>query len=150
MNRDTYMFINADGGVAKLTEEEPTLEEMQAHVGGLIEYAVVTSQKKFAVPKKGKGKCLLTNVKDVIVNEEGLLLGMSPNAVATFAAWGYDITSEQQLVGPCIIVCETPSEDSEEVGLEWIVENMIPQNMRDLLVARNNYDYMSANYRGDE
>lgn len=139
------MFINADGSVAKLTEREPTLEEMQKHVGGLIEYAVVTTQNKFALPTS-KGKAVLTEVKDVIVNEEGLLLGMFPNPIASFAAWGHTIDNPEQLVGPCIVVCESPNKDSEIVGLEWIFENMVPEEW----TSGEEYNYTQADYGEEE
>ena len=52
----------------KVYKSKPTLEEMQESVGGLIEY----------VPRA----YLMDEVWDMIVNEEGLLLGLKDNHLA--------------------------------------------------------------------
>ena len=52
----------------KVYKSKPTLEEMQESVGGLIEY----------VPRV----YLMPEVKEMIVNEEGLLVGLKDNYLA--------------------------------------------------------------------
>ena len=48
MNKKTYYgFVETDGGMKYRTQDEPSLDEMQKWVGGLIEYAPVRPGAKF-------------------------------------------------------------------------------------------------------
>lgn len=63
-----------------------TLEELQGLVGGLIEHVVAADGR------------------DLIINEEGKLLGMEPNHQAT-QLWLGGVQHDDVLVGP-VVVCE--------------------------------------------
>lgn len=143
MKDKRYVFINADGSIDKITEKEPSLAEKQAHVGGLIEYAVVTTDKKFALPFPPQ-KAILTDVRDVIVNEEGRLLGMHDNPIASYAAYGVALDDPNQLCGPAIVVCDEPDETCEIVELDWLIQAMVPESMWDftrMLHAQDKKDF---------
>ncbi|QDP64073.1 MAG: hypothetical protein Tp1100DCM51572_70 [Prokaryotic dsDNA virus sp.] len=136
--RTLSIFIAENGAITRISLDDLSLEEMQEHVGGLIEYAVVRNTEGFPVPASGLGhdekglKAGLCKVKDVIVNEEGLLRRMTPNAVSTFAAYAEGIQYERPLVGPAIIQVALPEDTSslQWVDFDWIVERTIPEDMR--------------------
>lgn len=106
MKQTVWMYMKANDATPVVRTEKPTLAEMQAAVGGWIEYAVVQGVRTFPFPLDGEvfdGKVI-----DVIVNEEGLLHAEpSLNVLATLAAYG-EVNREQGLfiVGDAIVVLE--------------------------------------------
>ena len=115
MNR-IWLTVQPDGSSAILHrgEDEPTLAQMQGAVGGLIQYAHVPEGATMPLPV-ARGKAVMAELLDVIVNEEGLLLRMQPNYVAMMACapegaddYGF---GGQVLVGPAILVFKMPSEE---------------------------------------
>ena len=136
------LFIGMDGKVKKvMTNEEPSLEVMQEFVGGLIEYAYTKGGTDFPVPYHALGiedkenLCALLKVRDVIVNEEGLLMNLTPNPIATYAAYegGWDYPNP--LVGPAIIQVEPPidMDEVEWVGMDWILDRVTNEDERDFV-----------------
>jgi len=135
------ILVGENGAITRITLDDLSLGEMQEHVGGYIEYAKVTNTEGFPVPASGLGyggnkKLLagLCEVKDVIVNEEGLLRNMTHNAVSTFAAYAEGIEFNNPLVGPAIIQVALPEDASsiEWVGFDWIIERTVPEDMREM------------------
>lgn len=135
------LFIAQEGQIVNVTEKKPSLSEMQSHVGGLIEYACIThaegeERNMFPVPASALGQkrdmvAGLLEVVDVIVNEEGLIQGLPPNAISTFAAYSQGFDCSHPLVGPAIIQVKRKDLDSIEwVGFDWIVERTIPEEGR--------------------
>jgi uncharacterized protein DUF3846 len=80
-----------DGTVTPLPPRPPTLEELQAIVGGYIE----------VVALRHKGKI----IGQMIFNEEGKLEGLSYNAAATFLAQtNGGIPASDFIVGPAVVL----------------------------------------------
>ena len=136
------LFIGMDGKVKKvMTNEEPSLEVMQDFVGGLIEYAPVKGATDFPVPHHAldmvekQNLCALLKVRDVIVNEEGLLRGLTPNPIATYAAYegGWDYPNP--IVGPAIIQLEPPidMDELEWVDMDWILDRVTAKEDREFV-----------------
>ncbi len=134
------LLIDGNGTIKEIVYGDMSLADMQKHVGGLIEYAVCEKTEGFPVPpsavgaSRGKGDAVLCEVIDVIVNEEGLLRGMPPNVISTFAAYGEGLDSNRMLVGPSIIIVKQPQhmDALTWVGFDWIMDRTIPDEMRDL------------------
>lgn len=78
--------FKTDGSVGNLAGRRLTLEEAQKLVGGYIETVPLIGEPKYGVGKR----CLL-------VNEEGLLSGLKPNATASAKAG-------QRLVGDVVMI----------------------------------------------
>lgn len=111
-----WVHIGNDGAIQEIWTEEPSLKEMQKAVDGYIEYAVIDREKggclpvpvnKWGEPQRS-GSSTLCEVKDVVVNEEGLLRNdYNSNAVAIFAAYGLTVSQQvpgsPTLVGPAIV-----------------------------------------------
>lgn len=138
MKNKLSLFIAESGEILEILEGEPDLAVMQKHVGGLIEYAVVGTPYGFPVPSavlgvdREKIEAGLLKVCDVIVNEEGLLLGLPPNAISTFAAYGAGVDCDYPLVGPAIIQVEIPEDlgGVEWVSFDWIIDKTIPKHLQ--------------------
>ncbi len=132
------LFIAESGEIINIKQGELDLEVMQKHVGGLIEYAVVGTPYGFPVPSAVLGvfkeelEAGLLKVCDVIVNEEGLLQGLKPNAISTFAAYGQGVDCDYPLVGPAIIQVEIPedTDNVEWVTFDWIIDKTIPKHLQ--------------------
>lgn len=122
MKQTVWMTIEADDpkGVHVRTTK-PTLAEMQAAVGGLIEYAPVQGVRTMPFPLDGQ--VFNGTVRDVIVHEEGLLCAEpSLNVLGTLAAFGtVDIDTGRILVGDVIVVLDYDTED-ETLGVEQVDE----------------------------
>jgi hypothetical protein len=117
MNKKTYYgFVETDGGMTYRMENEPTLDEMQEWVGGLIEYAPVRPGAKFQY-HVDKETMVWGETLEVIVNEEGLLLNLESNEIASIMACGMleDATGWQTLVGRAIVKY-TIDEDDEPIN----------------------------------
>ena len=109
-----YLPMTGDSMVNEGDDEYPswtaplTYATLSNAVGGLIEYVPFhhTHDGNNIIPLPcGRWGRLL----ELIVNEEGKLLGMSPNIVgATFANWGTNENASHNffLVGPTIVVAE--------------------------------------------
>lgn len=137
------LLIDGNGTIKEIVHGDMSLADMQKHVGGLIEYAVCEKTEGFPVPPSAVGAnrarfeggdAVLCEVIDVIVNEEGLLRGMPPNVISTFAAYGEGLDSNRMLVGPSIIIVKQPQDMGSLtwVGFDWIMDRTIPDEMRDL------------------
>ena len=88
--------------------EEPPLNKMQSCVGGLIEYVPLGREARDFVMPLGK----LGHVEEIVVNEEGLLIGLDFNPVATAIAnrtHGFNgfLKGPHHLVGPALIKYRT-------------------------------------------
>jgi len=141
MKEEILSILIAESGViTRITLDDLSLEEMQEHVGGYIEYANVRNTEGFPVPASGLGYddkgfvAGLCEIRDVIVNEEGLLRNLKPNSVSTFAAYGEGITYDKPLVGPAILQVALPEDASsvEWVGFDWIIERTVPKDLRQM------------------
>lgn len=77
------------------------LDAMQKCVGGLIEYVRDAKGKEIVLPNGSLGV-----MRECIVNEEGLMLGLDPNVLASLFVNGGDINGIYNLVGPAIVVYE--------------------------------------------
>ena len=85
MNKKTYYgFVETDGGMKYRTSNEPSLDEMQKWVGGLIEYAPVRPGAQFQY-HVNRETMVWGETLEVIVNEEGLLLNLESNEIASIA-----------------------------------------------------------------
>lgn len=116
MNKKTYYgFVETDGGMKYRTSSEPSLDEMQEWVGGLIEYAPVRPGAKFQY-HVDRESMVWGETLEVIVNEEGLLLNLESNEIASIMACGMlqDATGWQTLVGRAIVKY-TIDEDDEPI-----------------------------------
>lgn len=123
--QEKWLFLGIEGEIEKIVSEKPTLEEMQEWVGGYIEYTGAEKDSNFFVNTKksmessqgdlNRLKVMKQNVIDIIVNEEGLLMNLEPNYIATAAKYNlsyldmqiHDITP---LVGNVIIHYEATDE----------------------------------------
>ena len=115
---DLWVVINEEGIATHALKSKPSLEEMQGFVGGLIEYAPVVEGATAPLPIN-MNEAKLSQVVSVIVDEEGLLKGKTPNTIATYAAWNepFNAESKPPLVG-CAIVHFKVSEDDKRVSYE--------------------------------
>lgn len=109
---DLWIVIAEDGRATQVLQEEPTLAEKQAAVGGLIEYAPVVRGAKAPFPIS-EGLAKLSQVVAVIVDEEGLLKGKSPNTISTYAAYQEPFNQETRspLVGGAILHLKVKPDD---------------------------------------
>lgn len=82
----TVHYLSADGSRSTRTQEMPTLQEMQAYVGGYIEHVSLTFD----------GHPL-----SLIVNEDGRRLGLPTNAQATALTVGRVLGD---IVGNAIVI----------------------------------------------
>ena len=132
------LFVAASGEILNIKQGELSLAVMQKHVGGLIEYAVVGTPYGFPVPSSVLGvdregyEAGLLKVCDVIVNENGIALGLPPNAISTFAAYGQGVDCDYPLLGPSIIQVEIPEDTDgvEWVSFDWIIDKTIPKHLQ--------------------
>tara|TARA_R100000734_G_scaffold19036_1_gene17625 strand:+ start:2085 stop:2567 length:483 start_codon:yes stop_codon:yes gene_type:complete len=98
--KEKWLFLRTGGEIEKIVDEEPTLAEMQEFVGGLIEYTHAEKKSNFFVNCKKSTKrarkmgdnlrylrVMKQDVLDIVVNEEGLLIGLEPNHLATLAKY---------------------------------------------------------------
>jgi hypothetical protein len=109
---DLWIVIGEDGRATQVLQEEPTLAEKQAAVGGLIEYAPVVRGAKAPFPIN-QGQAKLSQVVSVIVDEEGLLKGKTPNTISTYAAYQEPFNQETRspLVGSAILHLRVKADD---------------------------------------
>ena len=111
-----WVFVGGDGDVISLHTNEPTLKEMQKHVGGYIEYAHHKKGGVLPLPMS-QSKARMSEVLSVIVDEEGLLKGHKENSIATWAAYQKPLTDKDTggpwpyLVGPAIVKVKCASND---------------------------------------
>src|SRR6056300_1139397 len=99
MKQTVWMQLPADSATPTVRTTKPTLAEMQAAVGGLIEYAPVQGERTMPFPLNGQ--VFNGTVRDVIVHEEGLLCAEpSLNVLGTLACFRtVDIDTGRILVG---------------------------------------------------
>lgn len=111
MKQTVWMQLPADSATPTVRTTKPTLAEMQAAVGGLIEYAPVQGVRTMPFPLNGQ--VFNGTVRDVIVHEEGLLCAEpSLNVLGTLAAFGtVDIDTGRILVGDVIVVLDYDDDD---------------------------------------
>lgn len=109
---DLWIVIAEDGRATQVLKEEPTLAEKQAAVGGWIEYAPVVRGAKAPFPVS-QGQAKLSQVMAVIVDEEGLLKGKTPNTISTYAAFQEPFNQETRrpLVGGAILHLKVKADD---------------------------------------
>lgn len=111
---DLWVVLNQDGTAKDLLFSKPTLGEMQEAIGGYIEYAPVKEGAKMPIPIN-RGLSRVATVKDIIVDEDGLLKGYQENAVSTYAMTNIPINEQDNgtpiLVGPAIIHVEVSQDD---------------------------------------
>ena len=112
---DLWVVINEEGKATAVLRNEPTLQEKQKHVGGLIEYAPVARGARAPIPM-GRNRAKMAEVVSVIVDEEGLLKGKTENTIATFAAFQIPFKDSDKkgspvLVGKTIIHMRVSPED---------------------------------------
>lgn len=86
-------------GEMKDMGHNPTLDEMQAAVGGWIEYVPLTPEAVQA-----------TGFAFLYCNEEGKLQGLLPNVVATMLAFG---TSMIDIIAGDVVLCKANEEEEE-------------------------------------
>jgi hypothetical protein len=119
MKKDLWVHIGRTGAIESIWVKKPTLEEMQEAVEGYIEYVPRNAMKgdkilpvpvnAFSEEAMRSGSSSLCEVREVIVNEEGLLRSdFETNSVASFAAYGTTIKEldhhyGERIVGPSII-----------------------------------------------
>lgn len=133
MKEERWLFLRTDGEIEKIVNEKPTLAEMQEWVGGLIEYTGAEEDSNFFVNcvksserarRIGDGqpmrhlRVIKQNVLDIVVNEEGLLMGLRPNMLATLAKHKKSLMDLERenitpLVGNAIIHYEFTGEPHE-------------------------------------
>lgn len=117
---DLWLVLDAEGMAKELLFSKPTLREMQKAVGGLIEYAPVKKGATMPIPC-GSNMSRVSQVKEVIVDEEGLLKGYGENAVSSYAMHNVPINEADKftpvLVGPAIIHV-TMSADDKKITFE--------------------------------
>lgn len=111
MKKTAWMTIPADSATPTVRTTKPTLAEMQAAVGGLIEYAPVQGERTMPFPLDGK--VFNGTVRDIIVHEEGLLCAEpSLNVLGTLACFGkIDPSTGRILVGDVIVVLDYDDDD---------------------------------------
>lgn len=80
MSKSPVMKIDTDGTRTYLPDREPTLEEMQEVVGGLIEPVAIPGTQKV-----------------LLANEEGLLMGLEQNLMASTLVG-------RNIVGPVLVM----------------------------------------------
>lgn len=139
-----WVHIGNDGGIRAIWTEEPSLKEMQEAVDGYIEYAVLDQEKGGILPvpinKWGKparsGQTSLCEVKDVVVNEEGLLRNdFTSNSVAVFAAYGLTVPEQEMpgapmLVGPAVVHVVHKSTD-KQISADEFMQLIGGKNVRE-------------------
>ena len=115
---DLWVVVNEEGLATHALKSEPSLEEKQGFVGGLIEYAPVVKGAVAPVPIN-MVEAKLAKVVSVIVDEEGLLKNKEANTIATYAAYQEPFNSETRrpLVGSAIMHLRI-SADDEVVSYE--------------------------------
>jgi hypothetical protein len=123
-----FAFLDTDGKICFKQTEEPTLEEKQAWVQGYIEYAPVAEGAQFLVhcnSEPDNFDMTLGNFSEVIVNEEGLLMNLETNEIASVMACGIngDGMNTQMLRGRAVVKYEydeTKIEDPDIYGVEFM------------------------------
>jgi hypothetical protein len=122
-----WTTIDEEGHVQNITDKEMFLEEKQEAVGGLIEFVPDIPEDAW-MPVNHEGRIIRARVVEVIVNEEGRLMGQPPNHIASLAAYGearylHAIMQgpHRLLVGRAIICCEVDP-DADEVTFEEFLQ----------------------------
>ena len=123
-----FAFLNTDGKILFKQTEEPTLDEKQSWVQGYIEYAPVAEGAQFLVhcnAEPDNFDMTLGNILEVIVNEEGLLMNLETNEIASVMACGVngDGTNAQMLRGRAIVKYEydeTEIADPDIYGVQFM------------------------------
>lgn len=103
------------------------LEAMQKYVGGMIQYVPRVSGSVMPLPD---GK--MATLHKCIVNEEGLLLGLERNVLASIFANDGDLDGPLKLVGDAIIVY---TERDGERDISNLVDYMT-RSMADLMIKK--------------
>ena len=103
--------IKSDGTLVKVPSKEiPTLEDLQALVGGYIE--VIPTR----ITRTENGPMM-------VVNEEGKLLGLPRNDIATFLGCSATHPLEDYIVGDVVLVLER-GEDLKAMTLGQTKDNL--------------------------
>lgn len=119
---DLWVVVNEQGLATHALTSEPSLEEKQGFVGGLIEYAPVVEGAVAPIPKNA-AQAKMSEVISVIVDEEGLMKGKTANTIATFAAYQEPFNDETRgpLVGAAIMHLKI-SKDDEVISFEEMLQ----------------------------
>tara|TARA_R110002167_G_scaffold56925_3_gene161318 strand:+ start:1321 stop:1764 length:444 start_codon:yes stop_codon:yes gene_type:complete len=140
-----WMKIEADGSVGGLLDSKPTLKEMQEWVGGLIEFAPISSKTNWLPVQNPEDLSTLYKGKvlEVICNEEGLLMSLGANAVATWATFNSPVNRVRYpIVGKCIIKYSIDCDKAEEISFNEfasvaLMHDEIPSFARNKAINRS-------------
>jgi|13_taG_2_1085334.scaffolds.fasta_scaffold00822_23 hypothetical protein len=135
-SKDLWVHIGRTGAIEHIWAKKPTLKEMQEAVDGYIEYVprnAMKGDKVLPVPVNAyndtamrSGSSSLCEVREIIVNEEGLLRSdFHTNAVASFAAFGttvreQDLDDGERIVGPSIVRVRHTPQDKQITSDEFM------------------------------
>jgi len=113
------VLITTDGKVEAITlprDDTQRLDVLQQHVGGLIEAVHIL---------RDDGNCA-----DAIINEEGKIIDLEPNELATEVVGRENLFPGDYIAGPAVII-GAPDEDG--------VETSIPEDLAHEIVALAEY-----------
>jgi len=150
-----FAFLDTNGKICFKQTEEPTLEEKQAWVQGYIEYAPVAKGAQFLVhcnAEQDNFDMTLGNFSEVIVNEEGLLMDLETNEVASVMACGIngDGTKAQMLRGRVVVKYEydeTKIEDPDIYGVEFMARIAEIMRTPELAIGIEQFTHMKTEVR---
>jgi len=151
---DLWTTVDEDGKVVSITDKDMSLQEKQEAVGGLIEFVPNIPEGAW-MPVNHEGRILRAKVVEVIVNEEGRLMRMPPNHIASLAAYGearylHAVAQgpHHLLVGRAIIRCRVDPHADEVTFEEFLQTGEAAQAIIQAKIAgsRQNLYPMWGNY----
>jgi hypothetical protein len=120
MNQDEdemwIVAIGNDGGIkwaqAIMTAKDVSLSVLQDGVGGYIEPVSVENGRLPVPSGKGDGEAWVGEIVECYVNEEGVIMGLEENVVASFACYGEDAFQENgpKLFGDVVFIVKKTDE----------------------------------------
>lgn len=127
MSMNLWIRIDEAGRPSVVSmEKEPSLEQMQEAVGGLIEYCTFGKNVQLPVPHPETGKMVLADVIDVIAHEEGRLVAEPiRNALGTYAAFGRPISEAPYSIVGAVIVHFRITDDAQETSQAELMNRVL-------------------------